>query len=145
MFRPVCHTLIVGGLLCALGDRTALAGPWFHHHHEGTPPPGCPRAIGHTWARAGYPPCVSTHAHPTYTPEYIGYFVGGGGSAHHGCPRRPEDGTWGRDYEGMFLLRHVGLKWNHGRCYQGGTGAYDPDGPFVPDVIGLTVSKIHNH
>jgi hypothetical protein len=69
----------------------------------------------------------------------------GGGSGCCGCPRRVEEGTWGRDYQGHFLHRHVWLNWNHGRCYQGGTGAYESDGPFVPDVIGLTVSKIHNH
>ena len=56
-----------------------------------------------------------------------------------------EDGTWGRDYQGHLIPRHVGLGWSHGRRYQGGTGSYDPDGHPVPDVIGLTASKIRNH
>jgi hypothetical protein len=146
MSRSVRSTvlLVLGGLAMVAMDRAALAGGWFHHHEKGTPPPGRPRVFEHTAARAGYPPGISAHAHPTYTPAYVGYFVGGG-SACGGCGRRVEDGTWGRDYEGIFLPRHVWLNWTHGLRYQGGTGAYNPDGPVVPDVIGLTVAKIHNH
>ncbi len=143
MFRQFHYRLLLGGLAWVACDHAVVAGPWFHHH-KGTPPPGCPRWIENTEARAGWPHCLSTHARPTYTPDYICYYVGGG-SACGGCPRRVEEGTWGRDYLGCWLPRHVMLRWTHGHLYQGGTGAYDPDGPYVPDVIGLTVSKLHNH
>jgi hypothetical protein len=143
MFRPVWFILILGGLACVAGDHAAEAGHLFHHD-RGTPPPGPPRVFEHSHARAGNPLCISPHAKPTSTPDYVGYYVGGG-SACGGCPRRIEEGTWGRDYEGLCIPRNVGLGWSHGRRYQGGTGSYDPDGPFVPDVIGLTVSKLRNH
>jgi hypothetical protein len=132
-----------------IGGEGVLGAGLFFHHDRGTPPPGPPRYIEHSHARAGNPLCISPHAVPTDTPDYIGYYVGGGGGG--GCtgwgggPRRIEDGTWGRDYEGHWLPRCVRLGWNHGRCYQGGTGSYEPDGPVVPDVIGLTISRLRNH
>jgi len=143
MFRQVRFILILGGLAFVVDHRVAKAGHWFHNH-KGTPPPGCPRAIAHTHARAGDPLCISSHARPTYTPSYVSYYVGGG-SACLGCARRGEDGTWGRDYQGIFIPRNVGLGWSYGRLYQGGTGYYESDGHPVPDVIGLTASKIRNH
>jgi hypothetical protein len=145
--RQLSQLVLLGALagLAGLADRGAgaLAGEWFHHEKP-TPPPGRPRCIPHTAGRAGYAFDLNGHAQPTYTPSYVGYYVGGG-SVHGGCARRVEDGTWGRDYEGLCFRRHVWLNWSHGTRYQGGTGAYDPDGPHVPDVIGLTISKVHNH
>jgi hypothetical protein len=143
MVRVLRLTLFVGCLACVAGNRTAEAGLFFHHH-QGTPPPGCPRAIEHSHERAGYPLLIGPCAKPATTPAYVGYYVGGGGGCL-GCPRRVEEGTWGRDYQGHLFPRHVGLLWNHGRRYQGGSGAYEPDGHPVPDVIGLTASKLHNH
>jgi hypothetical protein len=144
MFRQVRYTLLFGGLALVACDRAASAGHFFHRHHEGTPPPGCPRVFDNSPARTGDPLCVSHHARPTHLPAYVGYYVGGG-SACGGCDRRIEEGTWGRDYEGVLLPRHVWLRWTHGGRYQGGTGAYDPDGPHVPDVIGLTIATVENH
>jgi hypothetical protein len=143
MVRAIRLVLIVGGLACAGAGRGVEAGVFFHHH-RGTPPPGCPRYIEHSHERAGYPLLLSPCAKPAATPAYVGYYVGGGAGCM-GCPRRVEEGTWGWDYQGHWIPRHVGLLWSHGRLYQGGTGAYEPDGHPVPDVIGLTVSKLHNH
>jgi hypothetical protein len=143
MVRLVRFGLILGGLVYLAADRGAQAGLFFHHN-EGTPPPGCPRAIEHTHERAGNPLNLSPCAKPANTPAYVGYYVGGG-TGCMGCPRRVEEGTWGRDYQGHWIPRHVGLQWSHGRLYQGGIGAYDSDGHPVPDVIGLTASKLRNH
>lgn len=112
---------------------TAHGGLLFHRP-EGTPPPGKPRYIEHTFERAGYPHWISAHAQPTNTPAYVGYYVGGG-AAHGGGPRAWEEGTWGWDYEGTHFPRHVALRWWHGRRYQGGTGSYPADGPHLPDVF----------
>jgi hypothetical protein len=143
MSRPACFVLILVGLTGVACVREAEAEHFFHRHRKG-PKLGHPRVFEHSFARAGFPNEISPHAKPTYTPDYVSYYVGGG--AHHsGEPRRVEEGTWGRDYRGLLLPRHVWLGWSHGRKYQGGTGAYDPDGHVVPDVIGLTVTKIHNH
>jgi hypothetical protein len=143
MIRPFRITLVLGGLTIVAWVPAVEAGLFFHHH-EGTPPPGHPRVIEHTQARAGDPLCLSPHARPTQTPAYVSYYVGGG-AAHGGGPRRVEEGTWGRDYEGHWIPRHVWLGWYHGRKDQGGTGYYYTDGHPVPDVIGLTASKLRNH
>ena len=113
--------------LASLPASEAAAGLFFHRV-EGTPPPGPPRYIEHSHARAGNPQCISPHAVPTNGPGYVGYYVGGG-SACTGCARHREDGTWGWDYQGVHLPRRVWLDWSHGRLYQGGTGAYKTDGP----------------
>ncbi|MDR3635920.1 MAG: hypothetical protein P4L84_19110 [Isosphaeraceae bacterium] len=120
-------------LLVAAAATTARAGLFFHRD-TGTPPPGKPRRFEHTLERAGSPHVISAHAQPTNTPEYVGYYVGGG-SAHGGDARTWQEGTWGWDYEGMHFRRHVGLNWSHGRRYQGGTGSYRADGPHLPDVF----------
>jgi hypothetical protein len=143
MVRVLRFTLVLGCLACVTGDRVAEAGLFFHHH-QGTPPPGCPRNIAHSHERAGFPLLISPCAKPGTTPAYVNYYVGGGAGCF-GCPRRVEEGTWGRDYQGHWFPRHVGLGWYHGRKSQGGSGAYESDGHPVPDVIGLTVSKLHNH
>lgn len=124
-------------------SSASRAGHWFHRH-GGTPPPGAPRAIEHTHPRAGCPICLSPHAAPTNTPEYAGYYVGGG-VAHGGHPGGHEEGTWGWDYVGLQLPRYVFLRWGHGRRYQGGTGYYATDGTPVPDVVGLTVIGTRQH
>jgi hypothetical protein len=137
--------LVLGGLTLVAWARVAGGGELLHEHCDhGPPPPGRPRCIPHTHDRAGWPLNISAHAHPTRTPAYIGYYVGGG-ATHGGCDRRAEDGTWGRDYQGHWIPRHVWLGWYHGSRQQSGTGYYKTDGPFVPDVIGLTASKIRNH
>jgi hypothetical protein len=58
----------------------------------------------------------------------VGYAVGGGCPyPRHAEPPTAAEGTWGWDYQG-WLPRWVTLGWWHGR-YQGGTGAYQTDGP----------------
>jgi hypothetical protein len=81
-----------------------------------------------TLERAGNPQVVAPYAKPSVTPAYVGYYVGGG-SVCDGDPRYRWEGTWGWDYCGWHLHSVVALGWWHGRRYQGGTGAYQPNGP----------------
>lgn len=82
----------------------------------------------HAQQRAGCPNKVACYAHPSETTAYVGYRVGGGSPCYGGHPS-PAEGTWGWDYQGCLFPRRVFLCWWHGRCYQGGTGAYKTDGP----------------
>jgi len=87
---------------------------------------------GYAWrvedhCRAGWPTCVRPHAMPSNSDHYCGYYVGGGLPCL-GEGRYFAEGTWGWDYHGFCLHKHVALDWSHGR-YQGGTGAYKTDGP----------------
>jgi hypothetical protein len=66
-------------------------------------------------------------ARPSNTSAYTGGYVGGG-TAWGGCPRQPQQGTWGWDYQGLLFPKKIWLNWNSSRR-QGGTGAYEPDGP----------------
>ena len=91
-----------------------------------------PARAEHTHCQAGCPLQVACYARPSDTPQYIGYYVGGG-SAVGGTHRCCEEGTWGWDYHGCFLPHRVLLYWSHCR-YQGGTGAYATEGRPVPDV-----------
>ncbi len=75
--------------------------------------------------RAGCPHVVSHLARPSDTPNYCGYYVGGG-AAVHGQPRCANEGTWGWDYGGL-LPKRVALDWWHGAHAQGGGGAYATD------------------
>jgi hypothetical protein len=88
---------------------------------------------------------VSCFAVPSNNPRYIGYYVGGGCAClprRH--PRRVDEGTWGWDYQGSLILRLVNLGWWHGRRYQGGTGAYNADGPHYHEQEGVeTVHRAH--
>ena len=88
-----------------------------------------PCASDHILQRAGNPQEISRLAHPSETPAYTGYHVGGG-SPRQGDAPGPLEGTWGWDYEGICLRRKVILHWWHGRC-QGGTGSYKTDGPHL--------------
>ena len=72
--------------------------------------------------------CIARYAHPSNTPAYGGYYVGGG-ATFHGDERFADEGTWGWDYFGRHLNRHIDLGWWHGARYQGGIGAYKTDGP----------------
>ena len=76
------------------------------------------------------PACGGTawYAVPSDAGRYVGYYVGGG-SPFRGEPRRPDEGVWGWDYSGSRFTPRIMLLWNHGRFYQGGTGAYKTDGP----------------
>lgn len=129
--------------LTLLAAAPVSAGHLFHrHHHRGTPPPGTPRQIEHTHARAGDPLSVSPHAGPARTPAYEGYYVGGGGSILGGDSRRATEGTWGWDYQGLRLPRNVALGWNHGRREQGGTGSYPTDRIEAPDSLGFVINGV---
>jgi hypothetical protein len=135
--------VLAAGVSARSQDHTPDCGCLFHRlHNEGTPPPGKPRDLPHTYERAGYPRLLSDHLEPSATPGGIGYYVGGGASFHHSETRRCEEGTWGWDETGCHLFRHRSiLGWFHGRRYQGGTGAYATDGRPLPDyVYGITSS-----
>lgn len=89
-----------------------------------------PEVHNHTLERAGNPQIISCIAAPSDTGAYVGYWVGGGCPCQRlGDLPEPHEGTWGWDYSGRCFLRHVCLLWWHGRCCQGGTGAYKTDGP----------------
>ena len=91
---------------------------------EETPAP-CAETPCESHVRAGCPLIVSRCAKPSDTPNYRGYYVGGG-AAVHGQPRSANEGTWGWDYGGL-LPKIVALKWSHGAHAQGGGGAYATD------------------
>ncbi len=127
----------------ALGQTfCANCGDCMHVRRQGTPPPGKPRVIPHTDARAGFPRCLSAHAAPPRPAAIRGYYVGGG-LAQGGGSRCAYEGTWGWDDTGR--LHHqprVTLGWGHGRRHQGGVGAYETDGPQVPDVPAGLASRL---
>lgn len=80
--------------------------------------------------RAGWPQEVSPLAIRTNTPAYRGGYTGGGCVfTRLGKQRTLEEGTWGWDYCGWLFCRRVFLNWWHGLRCQGGTGAYQTDGP----------------
>jgi hypothetical protein len=131
----------------ALADDQEEPHHFLHRMHQkkhGTPPPGKPRCIPHTDERAGYPRELAGHLEQSATAGGIGYYVGGGVKWGHGEGRTVHDGTWGWDETGHGLFRRrVILGWSGGRKYQGGTGAYQTDGPVVPDLIYATTSTIN--
>jgi hypothetical protein len=89
-------------------------------------------------ATAG-PPQVAWWAIPSDTGHNLGYYLGGGcGRPLKGEPRRPDEGTWGWDYQGWLIPRRVMLDWWHGRRDQGGTGKYENVGPklYRPEQSG---------
>jgi hypothetical protein len=93
---------------------------------------GCKATCGDadSFERAGYPNEVAPWAKPSDTGRYVGYEVGGGAPhLSRGEPPLPDDGTWGWDYQGLCLPSRIILDWWHGRKCQGGTGAYETDGP----------------
>jgi len=90
--------------------------------------------------RANGPLPVARYAVPLVPCHYTGYYVGGGCPWFGSGPSLTQ-GTWGWDYVGHgWIVRHVWLKY----CdrYQGGIGAYNPNGPHVPDVFAI---KLHHH
>jgi hypothetical protein len=100
----------------------------------------CLARAEHTDCRAGYPTRVAWYARPSETPQYVGYYVGGG-SAVGGTHRYCDEGTWGWDYRGCILPHRVLLYWSHWR-YQGGTGAYRSEGPPVPDIPACAAAAV---
>jgi hypothetical protein len=139
--RLTCLLLTAGLVFPLCGRAAAHEGPDEHRHIENPnehfyikfrkkhPKP----PTEHSDHRAGYPQCVACYAVPAYIKGWTGYYVGGGAAVHGEC-RGPADGTWGWDYEGHYLPHRVILRWWHGK-YQGGRGAYEPNGPEVPNVI----------
>ncbi|HEV3165654.1 MAG TPA: hypothetical protein VGZ22_16625 [Isosphaeraceae bacterium] len=160
--RSLTAASLAFGLVLAAGSQ-ALAQPFWHrhrcescvagicheHYHIPYQHPADAGAEAYYYAndtlrRAGNPQCLSHHAAPSTTPNYSGYYVGGG-SAHGGGPRCVEEGTWGWDYVGGHLPRHVYLRWTHGRRDQGGTGSYKVDGPEVPNVFNALKPRAHRN
>ena len=80
---------------------------------------------------------VSRRALPSDTGNYVGYQVGGGCSRPRQAePGGPDEGTWGWDYSGWLIHRRVMSGWWHGRRDQGGSGAYQTDGPRLYQEAG---------
>jgi hypothetical protein len=131
--------LLSAGLAIGLSWRGVGAQPPIARPVERPPPVAAPAPEAHAatpienteWdhCRAGWPQetsCLAVHAD---TGHYVGYYVGGGCACYRrGDAPHPDEGTWGWDYRGWLVPRHVILRWWHGR-YQGGTGAYATDGP----------------
>jgi hypothetical protein len=118
--------LVNGCLLGLLGQLPAADAPPAPVPSQTTTAP-CDRN-----QQAGCPRNIAWWAIPSDTGRYTMYLVGGGCP----CPRLadpplPCEGTWGWDYVGRWLHPDVILGWWHGRCYQGGTGAYQTDGPVL--------------
>ena len=82
----------------------------------------------HTMQRAGFPQHIACYAQPSETTSYMGYYVGGGSPCGGRYPA-PDEGTWGWDYRGCVLQRHIFLGWWHRS--QGGVGSYRTDGPHM--------------
>jgi hypothetical protein len=121
-----------GSILLSLVVTALGAGPHIHHH-EATPPPGKPRCRPHTDERAGHPRCLGHCAAPSLDPTGVGYYVGGGSTAHGNWTRCREDGTWGWDETGSVCLpRRVRLGWNHGGHFADRPGTYATDRPHGP-------------
>ena len=98
-------------------------------------------APDHTFARAGNPCAVSRLARPGRTPDYCGYYVGGG-CAVRGGPPGPLQGVFGYDYcQGPCVSHHVVLGFCYGCRPKGGIGAYKTDGPHVPNVLGVKLPE----
>jgi hypothetical protein len=80
--------------------------------------------------RAGQPHCIAPWAKCATNEKYSAWYVGGGTSwllpRYIRC-RRPEEGTWGLDYDGLLRPRRVWLNWSCDR-EQGGLGSYATDG-----------------
>ena len=85
-------------------------------------------AAASSYQIGGHCDCIARHAYPSNTPAYGGYYVGGGAPCH-GDERFADEGTWGWDYFGRAINRHIALGWWHGAHDQGGIGAYKTDGP----------------
>ena len=95
----------------------------------------------HTFDQTGHPDEISKFAFPSETPNYFGYYVGGG-CAFHGGPPGPTEGTWGWDYAGLCChCKRLVLNWCH-KCKGGAYGGpYRIDGPKTPD-IGPCIEKV---
>jgi hypothetical protein len=77
--------------------------------------------------RAGFAQSLRKKTWPAITPNYGGYYVGGGVPIF-GEGRYEDEGAFGWDYFGVFPKR-VALNWTHGRREQGSGGTYKTDGP----------------
>src|SRR5437868_6583771 len=90
----------------------------------------------HTPAQAGYPPCVAWYARCGRTDKYAVGYVGGGCVGWRGEARRPDEGTFGWDYDCGRRPGRVFLNWCH--CGKSPpAGPYKTDGPPVPDVFSV--------
>jgi hypothetical protein len=88
--------------------------------------------------RAGYPWIPGVFANVGTDPQHSIGYVGGStpfkhpasGSLQGEC-RRPQEGTFGYDYSGLYFKRNTWLLWTHGRREQGGLGRYETEGPRI--------------
>lgn len=107
-----CDSLVYVALACLVAGGARAGGE------------GCEDG----YRRAGNPEAIACWAAPSDTGHYEGYYVGGGLPCL-GQSRHVWEGTWGWDYCGLLFPKRIMLKWSHGRCYQGGLGAYRTAGP----------------
>ena len=78
----------------------------------------------------------------SYNEHYSGGYVGGGKAlgGHGRCPQRRDLGM-GLHAVPPDVLEDL-PEWSHGRHYQGGTGAYETDGPKPIEHI---TEAVHGH
>ena len=85
--------------------------------------------------RAGCPNEQSGWARVENPCRYTGYYVGGSVSSHQNMRQCCNQGTWGWDYSGRYIMRLVRLDFCCPSPYQGGPGNYKPDGPRVCEAL----------
>ncbi|WP_044251155.1 hypothetical protein [Isosphaera pallida] len=102
----------------------------------------------HNHARAGWPLTLGANAVTRYEPGRGLYEVGGDSpqpprmftwrqrGEFDGLPH-PLPGTVGHDFLGVHLPRKVTLFSSWGVRFKGGYGAYQTDGPAIPDILAL--------
>jgi len=82
--------------------------------------------------QAGCPNTIAWWAIPSDCKGFTVSLVGGGCPCPQKAdPPRPDEGTWGWDFLGRFFKSNVLLGWWHERRYQGGSGAYQTEGPTL--------------
>ena len=123
-------------LAVAAGGVSSQAGDHEHSHPKST------TATPHTFRQAGYPQYVSPLATESFNRRYSGDSIGGG-QAFGGQGRCANEGTWGWDYTPFRpMSRRFFLGYSHGRRSQGGTGAYNAEGPRPIEHL---TESIHGH
>jgi hypothetical protein len=117
-------TILVPGCMAGVLSQTPVQPPPITY--VGPPALECPDRH----VQAGLPKNIAWWAIPSDTGAYTMYRVGGGNP--YPCladAPLPCEGTWGWDYLGKWFRSNVILGWWHGRRDQGGSGAYQTDGP----------------
>lgn len=143
------HSLTLVALCAGLATGGPFNGKPYPTHGVKNPNPADAKILAkavplnsdgenHTLQRTGQAYCTSRIAHPGVTPQYCGYYVGGGCILRcNSGPPGPCRGTWGLDYCRNWFFRHrVKLGWCSRKRYKGGSGSYRTEDPIeIPNVF----------